>query len=244
MINKSRTALAILNCLPLVVGLNAQQVTSALTGSVLDTAGVPVAGATVRLRRVPKTQFELTSRTVMRVVRAHGDVDFEVSATTNSAGIFSVANLPHGGYVACAEFAFGYVNNCEWTGGVVFTVPAATNPRITATPSAIVSVQVNDPNALLPLAAERPEAPSLLIGVLTKEGAYHRAAVTAGSGATRIYTVAVLPGRDVTVRAASAKFLLADPDGKPLPSEFVGTGANPTPGKPSAFLLVVTGVKQ
>lgn len=198
--------------------------TSALNLMLTDDSGVPVAGASVSIRKTPV--FFTNSEGTMKVIQPGPNATAFVSSDTSGGA--SAPVLEPGDYLVCVTVppASGVVSPCKWDGVWKITVMAGQNA--TATPlvlrkGGVVRVHVIDSQHLLP----NPESlmlPSFTLGVLNARGVYigmkSSEEVTA---AGRDYSIVVPLDTPLTLSFFSRRFRFADQSG----AELTGGGTIP-----------------
>ena len=117
--------------------------TRAISGSVLDDSGAPLAGATVDYRNSPTAVRDQTGHT-----RVTGSA-VESSTVTGKDGTFSLTGLAPGVYWLCAEGTqTTHIRSCDWGFGntkVDLTTTASfTNAKLQVHDGVALTFQVND----------------------------------------------------------------------------------------------------
>lgn len=160
------------------------QTTGSLAGSVLDSAGLSVAGAVVEYHNARK--FVRDSVGHIRVV---GPI-IDATVRTDAAGEFLITGLPPGDYGLCAAGVLAaHLRSCDWGGPQpivnLAAGQAAAAPPLALRTGALVTIEVSDPNGRI-AAGER-----FVIGVVSRSGEYYRAKPTLSAAMARSYQVAV-----------------------------------------------------
>jgi hypothetical protein len=211
-----------------------------VAGSVIDDSGRPVGGARVLISQaLPAPLRQFTPPPVI----AGPSVTM---VATDSNGIFSVAGLPDGQYVACAEVsAPGLLDPCHWAASApTFTVSAGqatADIKITMARGAVVPIHVDDPLALLQPVTESSIASDFQVHLITNKGLHHNASVQASSATSRDLAVTVPFDTAVTLRVMTNHHLIVnDQTGHPAPA--AGTSVTAVSGVPlPSFSYVVAG---
>jgi hypothetical protein len=148
----------------------------------------------------------------VRVVRL-GGAQQPTTVKSLADGTFSVTGLITGFYQICATPSVpGYVDSCLWRGTGPIKVPAGaavTGQRVIIETAGTLQVQINDPAALLSIAAA-PGAPPLssagvvvphvMVGVITDRKVFVSVPVISASTTGRSHAVAVPVDRKVSLR--------------------------------------------
>jgi hypothetical protein len=212
----------------------------ALEGTVIDDAGKPVAGAHVLISSVPFTDAShFAPPPIITGALA-------ATATSDSHGAFSVATLPVGQYIACAEvIAPGLLDPCHWAASApTFTVTAG-NPtagvNITMARGAVVPIHVDDPKGLLK-SVTGPIDFDLQIHAVTSKGIHYNAAIQARGPLKRDHAITIPFDTSVSIRVLGSHLVVNDPSGQPVPP--AGTNVKVPSGSLAATIdYVVAGKK-
>jgi hypothetical protein len=213
---------------------------AAVQGSILDDTGKPVAGARVLIAAtLPADGPHFAAPPVITG-------PLVTSVTADSEGAYSVASLPAGQYVACAEAATqGLLDPCHWAASApTFTVTAGTTTsgvNITMARGAIVPIHISDPQSLLqPVTG--PVDFDLQIHAVTAKGHHYNANIQASSATSRDHSVTVPFGTAITILVLAAHFVVNDQSGNPVPSAGVSVTI-PTGAAATTISYVVAGKK-
>lgn len=152
----------------------AQTQTGVLSGTVTSDDGQMVAGATALYTRVvvlKPGQFWHGP-----IEQAQGETPLSSSVQSDGSGHFTVAGLPPGNYLVCAE-ANGapLLNPCKWAVSYNANVAAGGQATVSIVMQrgVFLNVRVNDPGGLLPLSPASPlDFPHLIVGVVFGAGGF------------------------------------------------------------------------
>ena len=117
--------------------------TRAISGSVIDDSGAPLAGATVDYRNSPTAVRDQSGHT-----RVTGSI-VESSIVTGKDGTFSLTGLPPSVYWLCAEGTqTTHIRSCDWGFGNtkidLTTTASVTNAKLQVHNGVTLTFQVND----------------------------------------------------------------------------------------------------
>ena len=148
------------------------------------------------------------------------------TTVTNSLGIFSLASLEPGEYVACAETTTpGLLDPCHWASAApTFTVSASqttSGVNIVMARGAVVPVHIDDPLTLLK-AVTGPIDFDLQVHVVTARGIHHNASIQALSATGRDLAVTIPFGLSATIQVLSPHLVVNDSTGKPVSAAGAG----------------------
>ncbi|HUO27904.1 MAG TPA: carboxypeptidase-like regulatory domain-containing protein [Bryobacteraceae bacterium] len=211
-----------------------------LQGSVTDSQGRALAGASVRYQRV--VAIVGTGR---NLAPAPGEAVVRGATTTAADGTFAVASLPAGDYLLCADVpSTAYLDPCRWTQPVRVALSAGgiSTQTVALALGVFLRVRVNDPAGLLPKVIDGPWTPrKLLVGVSYANGAYQGATKTGVDSAGSDYQLVIpastpfhlwLFSRDVTLVDAAGSAV--DVSGSQIPFQAA-------PGQDQVFTYTVSG---
>jgi hypothetical protein len=173
--------------------------TVAISGSVVDAAGAPVAGTKVSYNNSPVTVRDRIGH--MKIVGAM----VNSSIVTGSDGSFSITGLPAGVYWLCAQGVVAtQIPSCDWGFGStkidLTTETSATNTKLQLHSGVTVTFQVNDPRGQIkdfPTNVAVPAAPGNF-RIFVVDGTWLKPAMpVSSSGGVHQYSVTVPTSRAV-----------------------------------------------
>jgi hypothetical protein len=212
---------------------------SAMSGTVIDDSGRPLAGANLVYTRVPTYTRDSRGRLVQK----------EIGATSNvilgSDGSFALAALPAGTYFICA---YGprddQVSGCNWDGGHVIHVvdqQVVQNVVRTVHDASIITIRVNDPNGRIVLPDAKGNVQKerrFFLGVSAPSGYYERATLLS-SGAGQVVFRIPIPNQQ-KVRLFIDSELSVSFNGSDLPAN-VAVGTPVETREPTTLQIVPAG---
>ncbi len=145
------------------------------------------------------------------------------TAAIQSDGTFQIPSLYDGTYQICTQTpGKDWLNSCEWggTGNTALLTPSQANLQIAIalTKGAVVWIRVNDPGQLLLANEGKTPGAHLLVGVGTDVHYFQTAMVVAQDSSARTYQLLLPFDRSLAIVVNSARFQLADANGKALPA--------------------------
>ncbi len=216
----------------------ARTASAAITGTVVDDTGNPVAAARVLISHSASGPRFAAPPTVTGPLAT--------TTVTDQTGSFVVADLAPGEYVACAQTTPpGLLDPCHWAASAPTFVVAVGQPtqslKIVMTKGAVVPIHVADPTGVLSNSVTSAMAPTFQIHVVTGKGLHYNAPVQAQSATSWDYAATVPYNIPLSIRVVSAGALVADQAGNALPSGgspvTILSGATPSP-----ITFTITGV--
>jgi hypothetical protein len=230
---------AVLAGAPCVVA-QTSSTTGALQGSIKDTQGQVVPTAQIRYQRVVQTV-----RVGNQTLPAPGEAVVNNLVTADATGAFSLANLPSGQYVLCANVPGApYLDPCIWHRPIPVTVSAAVTsvPSLTLEKGVFLKVRINDPQRLLPRTLDGPLTPrKLLVGVLYANGAYQGALNTGVDSAGRNYQLAIPAATAFKLWLFSRDVTLTDANGDSVTTNGPQNSFQAAVGQDQLFTFTVAG---
>jgi len=210
-----------------------------VTGSVVNSAGAPVAQARVNISQALPAS---TARPSAPPVITGAQV---ASTVTNSQGQFA-AFLPPGNYVACAASSTqGNLDPCHWaTSAPTFTVSKSqvvSGVKVAMAAGAVLTIQINDPNQLL-APVSGPTSPDCRVQVVTGKGRRYEAAIANSTSTGRNHVITVPFGSTYTIQVISPSLAINDSSGKPATSAGASL-TTPANGNPPVVSFAVSGAK-
>lgn len=198
----------------------AQAITGSFSGTVVDGSQHPVAGALVLYNNIVQLYRDQRGSLVEAGVRIGS------STTTGADGTFTVSGLRAGGYYLCGlAVQASQLNSCEWAGqNAPVTVLAAQNvtvPPIILRTGTVLKVTIQDSTSKVAAGAK------LLVGVISKAGAYGRATLVSSSSTLLEYDI-TLPQAQTLMLFLDTGLTVTDSSGQAVPgrqpSTVVATG--------------------
>jgi hypothetical protein len=160
-------------------------------------------------------------------------------------GTFSIAGLPAGEYVLCAEVpGEPYLNPCKWSSSVKLTLASGTvqRPALVLKKGVFLKTRINDPKSLLPPIKNDPSrAANLIVGVEFGNGAFLAAELQKGDQTGRDYQLAVPTGVPLKLWVFSRHVTLTDSNGAAVDNSGGRIGLQTADGQDLSFTLNVTG---
>ena len=212
----------------------------ALSGSVVDDSGKPVAGARVLISHAPPPG----TRSFPAPPTITGPLATQVIA--DGSGSFHADGLAPGQYIACAEATTpGFLDPCHWAASAPgFTLSAGqtiSDVKIVMAKGPVLQVHINDPMSLLtPVAG--PVDQNLQIHVVTSKGIHYSAPIQSSTTVGRDLALTIPFATPVTLRVVGAHVTVNDQSGKTFSTP--GTAINvPAGTAPAVIQLNVTGKK-
>ena len=183
-----------------------------LQGSVVDDGGTPVGGARVTI------SYALPQYAPHQAAPPVVTGPLAATAVADARGLFNIASLPPGQYVACAEAtAPGLLNPCHWaTAAPVFGITPGketTGVKITLARGATLPVSISDPKSLLTPAKGDTDL-NLQVHIVTAKGVHHNVPIQSSTGLARNHVATVPFGTAVTVQILAANLTVNDQTGK------------------------------
>lgn len=219
--------------------------TGAVTGTVTDDTGSPIAGATVSAALRPPVP-----------AGTHGPgglpsfIPFPPKAPTSANGSFEIDGLPAGTYALCVDkLGSAVLNPCVWNDQPVLTTLAAggtaTGVSVVAPRGVVITIRVLDPKQLL---IGDPRSDDVRIGTFHDSSSFIPALNSGGDMKGKTMSLVVPAGQPLNISVSSATHALADASGSPLgngvtqiavPSAAVANAGSATP----AVTIQVSGTK-
>lgn len=211
-----------------------------LHGSVTDPQGQPLVGAQVTYRQlVPVLSSSWKQAPVPSGPVAQGQV------TADASGEYSVAGLPSGEYVLCAEeSSMPYLDPCTWQQPLHVTIltGGSTIQTVILTKGVFLRARVSDPVGLLPNTVDDVWTPSkLLVGVKYAGGAYQGAPNTGVDAGGHDYQLVIPVSEPVTLWLFSRDVGLSDASGNAVDISGSQIPFQAAPGQDQVFTFTVTG---
>jgi len=212
----------------------------AVTGSVVDDDGKPVAGARVLISHAPPT----STRPFIAPPVVTGPLATMVVA--DARGSFSADGLAPGQYIACAETTEqGLLDPCHWAayapGFMLSAGQTASGVKVVMAKGPVLQIHIDDPLKLLK-AVTGPVDFDFEIHVVTGKGLNYSAPIQSSTAAGRDHAITIPFDSPVTLRVMSAHLAVNDQSGKPISP--LGTTINVSAGTtPAVVELTVTGKK-
>ncbi len=211
-------------------------------GTVTDSQANPIVGAQVRYARILRTVPDAFGHLVL----APGEVAAEGLLPSIAGGAFSASSLPVGDYYLCATVPSApYLDPCRWGTPTRLTVSAsavAASPTIALIKGVYLSVNVNDPQGLIPAAQVlASQSAKLRVGLFYANGAYLGLPETL-SGGIHTYQAPIPVGTPMNLWLFSTDVVLTDANGNPIsPSTGYRAPFQATAGQDQAFAFTVVG---
>jgi len=199
----------------LALGARGATIDGSVTGSVVDNAGLPVAGARVFISQALPPSSKPAGPPTVTGPRV-------ATVTTDAAGAFSVGKIQAGQYVACAETAAaGLLDPCHWAASAPeFTVVAGEalgGITIPMARGAVLSINVSDPQGLLSAVTGTID-PACRFDIVTAKGLHYSARIQASAAGSRNHAITIPFGTPLNLQVISPHLVLADSTGKTISS--------------------------
>jgi hypothetical protein len=217
-------------------------VTSLPAGGGSPASGAVISGAHVYFRRVP---VYAPAKVGTRPQLAPGEVQFDISTSSDGNGKHKASGVPQGDYVACASVpGQPYLNPCQWSVSPVVHVQngIVSDLDIKLERGVFLDVRVNDPQKLLPTSSNTLfDSPRLVVGVVFGNGAFLSVPLKSTDSAGRTYELAVPSGIPLRLWLFSQHVTLSDSRGKTLTSPSAAILFTAASGIDQTFTVNVTG---
>jgi hypothetical protein len=219
--------------------LHAQTSSAAVTGTVVDDAGNPVAAARVLISHaVPANGPHFPAPPT---ITGH----LTATIVSDGNGNFTATNLPAGQYVMCAEVTTqGLLDPCHWAvSAPSFTLTdgqPVSGLKIVMAKGAVLTVHLDDPDGLLNKSVAGPVDFDCAVHVVTSKGIHQFAAIQANNARGRDHVITIPYGTPVTLKVVTAHLTITDKSGGPVPAQASITAA---PGATLAINYTIKGKK-
>ena len=220
----------------------ATQAVGALSGTVTDTGGHPLAGAAVSYQRIFRSVRSGPHGN--QPIPAPGEELSSGSVTTDSGGAFSLAGLPLGDFLLCATVPNEpFLDPCSWQSAVQVTIAssAATHQQIVLSRGVFLNLHIDDPDGLLPKTMDSAFGGGISAGVIFGTGAYLGARNISVDASGRDYQIAVPAGAPLTLWLHSVRFTFVDSGGHTVPVSGARVPFQAAAGLNKGFTFTVSG---
>ena len=207
-----------------------------VAGAIIDPNGVGLAGAAVRVHRVP-----LLSPGESRSKIASAEAHHSAESSSESAGSYRLDGLPAGNYLLCVEkFSEPFLDPCKWSKAVSVSVGpgSRTVADVRLTKGVFLRIHVKDPLGLLPPNSAPMGPPPIIGGVKFGTGAFLAADYTpAPEGGD--FVMAIPTGVRLQLWLFSRDVTLGDSQGHPVDTSIDNVSFIATPGSDMEFSVTV-----